>query len=432
MQGNQRITLQWGKYMKKDTPFYVLNRKQSVDQLNNLQRVKHILALYNMHYEPYTHQSEWMKSYIVPVFNLNVLDVIEKFTRPTKTTFRYHALDASQLWYKRIAHAAIKCVYACGLDFALVELQMRGNGKCTIRHIDPAPHCDEAVASRFADAIHQFDMDVVKEYRRKERPMMGLDLEFLLVKGNEEVLPAHHILHKNGMIGTDSLYVNDHYEQVIAELRPNPAPEPNRLLKHVWQTMQKAHHMIEPEDVKWYGGGMPCDGYSLGGHIHLSNIWLHTHLLRTLDNYLALPLVLLEDSTTKHRRKKHGYLGNFRLKNHGGFEYRTLPSFIVSPLITKGVLALTYVITHHYRELTKQPLNDYHVLKAYFQGDKATLKPIVLDLWEQLEQCDSYQKYKAYLQPMKQSIIDNRHWVENKDIKTRWKLHPTSQRLIQV
>ena len=71
----------------------------------------------------------------------------------------------------------------------------------------------------------------------------------------------------------------------------------------------------------------------------MSRIWLTSRLLRVLDNYLALPFILIEDQNTKLRRPRYGFLGDFRRKTHGGFEYRTLPSWIVSPRITKGVIA---------------------------------------------------------------------------------------------
>lgn len=40
---------------------------------------------------------------------------------------------------------------------------------------------------------------------------------------------------------------------------------------------------------------MPQPGFPLGGHLHFSGVALNGALLRALDNYLALPLALLED-----------------------------------------------------------------------------------------------------------------------------------------
>jgi hypothetical protein len=51
------------------------------------------------------------------------------------------------------------------------------------------------------------------------------------------------------------------------------------------------------------------------------------------------------------RRKRYGNLADFRIKKYGGFEYRTLGSWLVSPEITRGVLCLAKITISHYLEL---------------------------------------------------------------------------------
>jgi hypothetical protein len=83
----------------------------------------------------------------------------------------------------------------------------------------------------------------------------------------------------------------------------------------------------------------------LGGHIHISGVALDTNFLATLDQFIAKPLN--EVSNTK-LRASHGY-GHLsavdNAKTHGGFEYRSPLSWLSTPAITKGVIAIAWVLT---------------------------------------------------------------------------------------
>jgi hypothetical protein len=83
----------------------------------------------------------------------------------------------------------------------------------------------------------------------------------------------------------------------------------------------------------------------LGGHIHISGVALDTNFLAALDQFIAKPLN--EVSNTK-LRVSHGY-GRLSAvdsaKPHGGFEYRSPLSWLSTPDITKGVVAVAWVLT---------------------------------------------------------------------------------------
>jgi hypothetical protein len=188
--------------------------------------------------------------------------------------------------------------------------------------------------------------------------------------------------------------------------------------------MRLAAKQINDPDVEWLAGGMPVAGYSLGGHIHFSRVPCNPELLRALDNYFALPLVLVEAETTARRRPKYGYLGDFRRQPHGGFEYRTLPSWIVSPKAAKGVVALAAVIAEEYEQLRSRPLGRFELLKAYYSGDKNVLWPHAVQLIDEIRKTAVYMKYRMYIEPLLQQIYEMRSWNEQEDLRKLWKIPP--------
>jgi hypothetical protein len=169
---------------------------------------------------------------------------------------------------------------------------------------------------------------------------------------------------------------------------------------------------------------MPLQGFPLGGHIHFSRVWLNPQLLRALDNYLALPLMLIEADTTRRRRPRYGFLGDFRRQTHGGFEYRTLPSWMVSPQVAVGVLSLASLIADGYPKLTSRPLDDIPLLEAYYTGDKDAALPAVRQLLGELERLTGHAAFAADLEPLKSRILRMEPWNELADIRRYWKIPP--------
>ena len=97
---------------------------------------------------------------------------------------------------------------------------------------------------------------------------------------------------------------------------------------------------------------MPFRGHPIGGHIHFSQIQLTTDLLHALDTYLAIPDLLVEGShRSRRRRRRYGYLGEYRLEGHGGFEYRTLSSWITTIHRAQATLSLAKIIAVEYPRL---------------------------------------------------------------------------------
>jgi hypothetical protein len=236
---------------------------------------------------------------------------------------------------------------------------------------------------------------------------------------------ASRFLAREGPVGCDAIVLSGHRVILpLAELRPQPSSDPRQLARNLHHTMQLAARAIPDESLAWLSGGMPLRGFPLGGHIHFSRCWLNGHLLRALDNYLALPLMQIEGETTRQRRPRYGGLGDFRPQPHGGFEYRTLPSWLVSPAVTGGVLALAALIAEHYWSLTRRPLMDSEVQAAYHRGDKVMVSGIVAELWQDLEKLPSYSGHANCLDPLKSMIFRMEPWNERADFRRAWKIAP--------
>ncbi|MEI2396352.1 putative amidoligase domain-containing protein, partial [Paenibacillus phytohabitans] len=172
--------------------------------------------------------------------------------------------------------------------------------------------------------------------------------------------------------------------------------------------------------LRWRAGGMPLRGWALGGHLHFSGVTLCAPLLRALDNYLALPMLLLEDVRAAARRPRYGVLGDFRRQPHGGFEYRTLPSFLVSPVIAKGAVCLAHLIVSHYEELPLRPLDREKLHAAFYSGDKQPLREAWPPLEAQLRALDGYAAAASYIEPLLRSIAAQQTWDESRDIRGLW------------
>jgi hypothetical protein len=383
------------------------------------------------------------RRYVIPVFQLEALGVYTNGgalgslgrVSYTQLTEAYPAADtvaaARPTVIRRAERAAVRAVYVLGLDYAVVTVRTDREGQPLIEAVDPSPFvAAEPFADLFADAIHRLleeaDPGEAAEQRSERTLLLGMDPEFVLRRPGPggKIVSASRYFAKKGRVGCDSVRIGDKLVYPLAELRPSPAAEPEELFRNLYAAMRLAASRIEDASLEWLAGGMPAQGLPLGGHIHVSGVMLNADLLRAMDNYMALPLVLIEDSTTKRRRPRYGALGDFRRQFHGGFEYRTLPSWIVSPSVAMGVIALARVVCEHSRELRGRPLARSEVQAHYYAGDKEAIRPVVTELWSDLEKTAAYARYAKALNRLKRSVLRMEPWNEQQDVRVPWKIPP--------
>lgn len=375
---------------------------------------------------------DFSREYLVPVFQMEALAVFEKKnegalltsqTRIFHARSRFHELEPSDQTFhaKRASLEAVKAVYALGLDYALVDIGIRPNGDTVIADVRPTFPMTLRYAELFADAIARYGDQLSREMSRQTPVLLGADPEFVLQNPEGRVVPASRFFEKDGPVGSDGVVLRSHkVVQALVELRPAPSTNPRELVRRLKQTMRQAAEMIGDDSLEWLAGGMPVKGLALGGHIHFSGLWPNVHLLRTLDNYLALPLSLVEGEGAKRRRPRYGKLGDFRKKAHGGFEYRTLPSWLVSPETAVGVLTLARIIGDHYAKFDYDPLSLPDIQQAYYEGDKLAIIPHVERLWKDIEATPSYKAYRSELDWLKKRMLTLNSWDETEDFRRRW------------
>lgn len=383
---------------------------------------------------------QFMQKYKVAVFHLQTLIVYEKketlllsakslqHQRQLSVNSAYIELSPSQISFhaRRATRESAKAIYALGLDYGLVTIGITTTGHTLVLDVDPVPKLNGRLLQLFAQAMERYDQSLSKELERTERVMLGCDPEFLLVNPKGKVVYADRFLTRDGAVGCDAIVLSGHRVILpLAELRPQPSVEPQQLAKNVRATMALAARKITDDSLAWLSGGMPVRGYPLGGHLHFSRCWMNGHLLRALDNYLALPLIMIENESTRGRRPRYGFLGDFRKKSHGGFEYRTLPSWLATPEITRGVFTLAALIVNNYWQLPRQPLQEPDIQTAYYNGDKMRLHREVARLWEDLEQLKGYEVHKGALERLRSLIMSMEPWNEMADIRSAWKITPS-------
>jgi hypothetical protein len=438
--GEYDVVIQWGAFHQDRPAQRLLQPVQHVLRSLNPRKTASLLGLHGIRavLESDADTDSYPYLFCVPVFHLEPLTVFQKkrdifylskaaVRQPRK--FVEIGTAATGFHVGRAMREAVKAIYALGLDYGVVTMGIQ-NAKSPVEvlRIEAVPVLDERLGKLFADAIHRYSQGLEREQSLRQRPVtLGMDPEFLLRDPFGQVVFASEYMNEEGRVGCDSIVLPDLQKIFpLAELRPNPSPNIRQLIINLRRSMQLAALKIGDPHLEWLAGGMPVQGFPLGGHIHFSSVWLNSHLLRSLDNYLALPLVLIEDETTRNRRPKYGFLGDFRRKSHGGFEYRTLPSWIISPTVAKGVLALAKLISSHYLELCRQPLQSADVQEAYYRGDKAKLRAFADYLWQDIAALSSYRSYEKYIAPLKELVMSGQSWDEQADFRKKWKISPFS------
>jgi hypothetical protein len=327
----------------------------------------------------------------------------------------------------KVKREAIKAIYVLGLDYGMVTCSINSSGKFVVFEVQPTPPWKEPWTHLLANAMNQLAVQLRQEDSPPLPIGLGADPEFLLRHRNGKIVPASRFFLPEGVVGCDGVG-SARYRHIkpLAELRPRPSLAAEQLTSHVFQTMQYAACRIADDHLEWLSGGMPYRGFPLGGHLHFSNLWLNSHLLRALDNYLALPLMMIEGESARYRRPRYGTLGDFRHKSHGGFEYRTLPSWLISPTLTRAVFALSLCIAYHYRQLQQRPLDSCNNYQAFYQANRTRLRPYALAMCQEISQLTHYPDYEQELSPLFELIETNHQWNEQADIRHSWNVRAKS------
>lgn len=366
----------------------------------------------------------YLRRFVVRVFHLKALQILPLGKAGILPPWSSEdESDTPSVLWRRLESTAVRTLYALDLDMGELVISAGEEGKFTVEEISVTPDMrGVGTADLFANAMAEMLMNLSQLPVGREL-LIGMDPEFLLYDhSRSRVIPASRYLNRQGEAGCDSLRIQGQLLFPLAELRPAPAREPREIMIHLLHAFRIAGVAITDEGLFWQAGGMPQQGFPLGGHLHFSGIPLSAELLRSLDNYLALLVSVLEDKRSFRRRPRYGFLGDFRLQAYGGFEYRTLPSFLISPLVTKGVVALSRLIAENVETLTARPLQDDRIYFAFYAGQQDAIRNILNPLIEDITSVESYSRYENYIAPFLEAVLSGRTWDESTDIKRHWKI----------
>jgi len=355
----------------------------------------------------------------VPVFHLKALSVRRVGPGAAHLPSDWDGPHPLRL---RLEAAAVKALYAAGRDFGTVRLAASDNG--AVRLAGPFGAPAERDLPLWLEAIDAFRAELAAEAEPDGRRelLIGADPEFLLVGPDGRVIPASRFFPRDGAAGSDAMRVRGRLRCPVAELRPDPAGDPDALARGLRTLMRRAEAMTRAAGpLRWLAGGMPVPGFALGGHLHL-NVPPSARLLRVLDSCVALPLAAAEDARGLARRPRYGALGDFRAKPYG-FEYRTPPSWLVSPVAARAAFASALLAARHtdlLAVLTGLPSETPEGRRAYYAGDRETLRRLALRVHDAMRRVPGYAMYRRWIVPFFAALERGAVWREDDDIRPKW------------
>ncbi|MCM3748981.1 hypothetical protein M3223_16620 [Paenibacillus pasadenensis] len=351
---------------------------------------------------------------------------------------------------KRACRFAKRIVYELQLDAAEVFVRLGDSGRLYAEAVrlpgclsllptgsEGAPPEAKELAvlspSFWSPAVRRLQLLVKSEALRQsgESPTVlriGADPEFLIVRANGRVFSAAGLGGLHSPVGSDMLIRGRNLRQPVGELRPEPATSEEELLRSLRRLLAlAARRGIREPGMRLAAGAMPVPGIALGGHVHLSGIALTSRLLHVMDSYAAIPLALAEDPSGKNRRPRYGTFGDSRHQPHGGFEYRTLPSWLVSPAAARYALAISMLIAEDFAWLDDLPSVEETYIRAYYQGNRHVLAGCLPRLRAALEKAPSYDKRRPMLEPLLDAVEAGAVWDESLDIRIKWGIQSVVQ-----
>lgn len=331
-------------------------------------------------------------------------------------------LNLSRWRYQRMMEAACRSVYVLGLHFACVHLKVHPNGAWHVEHVDPSPPVDDQLGRAYASSIIHLAEVCRRGPETHAEVTLGADPEFALATDDGKLLYASRYLKHRGEVGYDRQSRRQRGSVFpLAEIRPNPSPSPLVLANNIRRALHSAGRMLPTNRTRWMAGSNPLSRFPTGGHVHLSGIALSTPVLLALDAYVAIPFMLLERRTrARQRRRKYGRLGEFRRKEHGGFEYRTLPSWLVSPAATRAALCLVKVVATEWPRLEAEPLRAPSVVKEFYLGKKPRFRQIFSNIWSKILSTPTGETYAYELSYVRRMVMNEHEWNDDEDIKPAW------------
>ena len=265
---------------------------------------------------------------------------------------------------------------------------------------------------------------------------IGTDPELVFAKNGKLICAADVLTRPGGEFGLDG-------HKFIAELRPKPAISPRDLVESIRKILQTEASNLSA--YTWHAGAWIFDK-PLGGHIHFG-VPSSDNIVDALDHQFAIALALIEPQKEAQTRRTttfpgardqrpYGLLSDVRDKPHG-FEYRTPSSFIVSPGVSLGILALAKAVVYEevvggscaWSNLPKHTRDELTFDKEdFYNCNKEIFRTREVKLWELISNMKYFAKGEegrnlwSSVSFLKNKVAKNLGFLSKSDIKEKWKL----------
>jgi len=271
---------------------------------------------------------------------------------------------------------------------------------------------------------------------------LGADPEIGYIKNGQQVMAYSLLRNTSSGVGLDG-------HSDISEIRlKGPVKTPTEIVSEIRGYLKELNTKLDKNIIVVAGGLAGPD--PLGGHIHFGNTKfrrfqdMHFYGER-LDLYLAIPVLILENTNQARARRQSSYGRLFvdrdqsaiETKNYGGFEYRTLSSYLVSPSMTDSIISLAHTIVHEidYGSTRLKSLKQFkkmnEIRQAFINADKRKLLQYIPKIFSDIQKCQlfkaNYEKKLAGLFGLIKAFgMDNKDWLAEKDILVRWGIRKNS------
>ncbi|MEM4345152.1 MAG: hypothetical protein QXS40_05475, partial [Candidatus Nitrosocaldus sp.] len=207
------------------------------------------------------------------------------------------------------------------------------------------------VSHLMSDRRHRVNVNLAKfkEYTRRlclEEIGIGADVEFQLIDEKRGLVRMPRYDTKS-RIGTDAAGTS------TGEIRPVWSYDPEDVVKDIKDLLISLYEIAQESGAYAVIAG-EGEHVPTGGHVHVSGLGAvpDEDLLRVLDDLVYVPLA----SVCEGARKGSDYdrPSGYRYQPWG-WEYRSLPSWLAHPILTKGVLRIIHTICLMFKHLGVLP-----------------------------------------------------------------------------
>jgi len=217
------------------------------------------------------------------------------------------------------------------------------------------------------------------------------------------------------------------------EIRPEPANDPIEHAENIKKLLKQARKNY-PSFFDLIFKSVSKD-LPVGGHVHFGHPFFRSSasegskivrdLGHNLDLLLSFPTLFIEKHDEAiYRRLRYGSLSDIRLQPYGGYEYRTLPSWLASERVTRAILTTAFSVAYDTIENDlklpeKVNMEGQFFSRAFMAHETRILRPHLFPFYRVIKNLTLYPKYRADIDYLINSSRNGRLLLGT-DIRKGW------------